>query len=62
MSFFNLRKVKKVLHIGGTGGEAKKKRVYNNIKIKFVSSPEVADFRDLVACHSLSTPRLVVKM
>lgn len=33
MSFFNLRKVKKVLHIGGSGSEAKKKRVYNNIKI-----------------------------
>lgn len=34
MSFFNLsRKVKKVLHIGGSGGEAKKKRFYNNIKI-----------------------------
>ncbi len=33
MSFFNLRKVKKVLHIGGAGGEAKKKRFYNNIKI-----------------------------
>ena len=37
-------------------------KIYNNIKIKFVSSPEVADFRDLVACLSLSTPRLVVKM
>jgi len=34
MSFFNLRKVKKVLHIGGSGGgESKKKRFYNNIKI-----------------------------
>ena len=32
-SFFNLRKVKKVLHIGGSGQEAKKKRFYNNIKI-----------------------------
>ena len=31
-------------------------KIYNNIKIKFVSSPEVADFRDLVACLSLSTP------
>ena len=31
-------------------------KIYN-IKIKFVSSPEVADFRDLVACLSLSLHR-----
>lgn len=34
MSFFNnLKNLKKVLHLGGGGNDAKKKRVFNNIRM-----------------------------